>query len=296
MQNQNLTQINNPKIIKSAVIGDPISQSLSPRIHSYWLDKYQISGSYQAIRVEKNKLASAVKNLIEQNFAGFNATIPHKEEIFKMCDKVSETARICKAVNTAMILDDGKIFGHNSDAAGFITPLMKNFPNFVLKNSTAHLIGSGGAARAIIYSLLKFGFKKIVITNRSEEKASQLISEFAEFSNLQKADLVFMSQQNFYQDLTNSDLLINSTSLGMINQERLNFDLSYLNKDAIIYDIVYKPLFTDLILAAKKRGNKTLTGIEMLVEQAAVGFQLWFKQKIEVDKEIVEKAINWSSK
>jgi len=271
-------------MIKAAVIGDPISHSLSPKIHNFFLEKYQINGSYQAIQITKDDLEKEVLSLINQGFAGFNITLPHKETIFKLCHYKSKSAILSGAVNTIIITEDKKLFGHNSDIDGFLNNLKNHAPDFNLNNKNAFVIGAGGAARAIVYGLIKSGVKKIYITNRNSKKAQNLIQDFCAF----KTEILFCEMAEFCKNLNNCDLLINSTSLGMQGQEKLLIDLSQLNKNALIYDIVYKPLMTDLLLAAQNRGNRIITGIGMLVEQALIGFELWFKEKPINDKKLEE--------
>lgn len=266
-------------MIKAAVIGDPISHSLSPKIHNFFLQKYNINGSYQAIKVTKEDLQKEVVRLVNEGFAGFNVTIPHKEEIYKLCHHKSKSAELTKAVNTVIITADKKLFGHNSDVDGFLNNLKNSQTDFDLKGKTAFVIGAGGAARAVIYGLIKSGVKKIYFTNRSKEKAEKLISDFSSL----KSDLQFVEFTEFCLKLKDCDLLVNTSPLGMEGCEKLNIDLSSLNESAIVYDIVYKPLMTELLQDAKKRGNKIVTGIGMLVEQALIGFEAWFKQKPEVD-------------
>lgn len=277
-------------IIKAAVIGDPISHSLSPKIHNFFLKKYGIEGSYEAIQVKKDELPKAVSDFVAQGFAGFNVTLPLKEEIFKLCNFKSRTATLTGAVNTVIITPDKKIFGHNSDAEGFLNNLKISQPDFDLKNKNAFVIGAGGAARAIVYGLIKSGAKTIIISNRSKERAEELIKNFAEFCAQKKCEVKFFDAIKFEENLSECDLLINSTSLGMVGQDALVLDLKNLKKSAIVYDIVYKPLMTDLLKDAQKRGNKIVTGIGMLIQQALIGFEAWFKQKPEVDAEL-EKII-----
>lgn len=266
----------------AAVIGDPISHSLSPKIHNFLIKKYNIDGAYVAIQVGKNDLKQSVESLVKSGFAGFNVTIPHKEEIFKICDFVSKTAKLTGAVNTVIITEDKKLFGHNSDAEGFLNNLKNSQPNFDLKNKTVFVIGAGGAARAVVYAVIKLGAKKVVITNRNKNRALELIKNFADFASAKKCELTFSN--DFAADLNACDLLVNSTSLGMIGQDELKIDLKNLPKTAIVYDIVYKPLMTNLLLAAEKKGNKIVTGLGMLVQQALVGFEAWFKQKPEMSE------------
>ncbi len=264
---------------KAGVIGDPVSHSLSPTIHNFLLSKHKIAGEYSAILVKKDELKSFVNSALENGLVGFNVTIPHKEEIFKICDYKSQTATLTGAVNTVVFTPDNKIFGHNSDAEGFANHLKNSAPDFDLKDKTAFVIGAGGAARAIVYSLIKSGAKKIYITNRSENRAEELIKNFTAFCAEKKCQLQFLNKKTFEQKLAECDLLVNSSSLGMTGQEPLEIDLENLSQVAIVFDIVYKPLMTELLKAAKLRGNKIVNGLGMLVFQALIGFELWFKEK-----------------
>ncbi len=282
------------KEIRAAVLGDPINHSLSPKIHEFLLDKYHINGTYIPIQVSKEELQKCVQHLVDNGFAGFNVTLPHKEEIFKLCDFKSKTAQLTGAVNTVIVMPDKKLFGHNSDAEGFSNNLKNSYPNFDLNGKNAFVIGAGGASRALVYALIKDGVKKVFITNRNEKRAIELIKNFADFAKTKNCEIKFLNLADFEKNLDQCDLLTNSTSLGMQGQEALEIDLKNLQKDAIVYDIVYKPLMTDLLINAQKRGNKITTGIGMLIEQALVGFEAWFKQKPQADAELMGQAILWS--
>lgn len=267
------------KSLQAAVIGDPIAHSLSPKIHNFLLSKHNISGNYEAIQVAKNDLKSFVENAAKNNLSGFNVTIPHKEEIFKICDHVSKTASLTGAVNTVVLTADNKIFGHNSDSEGFFNNLRNSAPDFNPKNKISFVIGAGGAARAIVYALIKSGMKEIYITNRNKIRALELIKNFEKFSTNHKCRIHFLEKNDFEKKLNECDLLVNSTSLGMQGQEPLGLSLDNLNKNSLVYDIVYKPLMTDLLKSAQARGNKIITGLGMLIFQALVGFEFFFKQK-----------------
>ena len=276
------------KIIKAGVIGDPISHSLSPKIHGYFLKQNNINGQYEAIKIAKEDLQESVKKLADDGFAGFNVTIPHKEEIFKICDHKSKSASLTRAVNTVIITKDGKFFGHNSDVDGFLNNLKDQAKDFTLKGKSAFVIGAGGAARAIVYGLVKSGVKEVFISNRNANRAENLISDFADFSQSANCKITYLEKQDFEKNLDKCDLLVNSTSLGMVNQSELELDISAIKKSAIIYDIVYNPLMTDLLKKGQANGNKIVTGLGMLVWQALVGFEAWFGKKVEIDEEIFQ--------
>lgn len=277
--------------IKAGVIGDPIMQSLSPKIHNFFLKKYNIEGSYEAIQVKKENLLHEVQSLMNQGFAGFNVTIPHKEEIFKICDFKSKTAALTGAVNTVIITEDKKLFGHNSDAEGFLNNLKEQQPQFDLKDKNIFIIGGGGAARAVVYAVIKAGAKKVFITNRNAQRIEKLIADFKKFSEEKSAEIIFCDMNNFTKKLEFCDLLVNASSLGMTGQEKLIIDLKNLKKSAIVYDIVYKPLMTDLLKSSQECGNQIVTGIGMLINQALIGFEAWFKQKPEVDSKLLNELL-----
>lgn len=269
-------------MIKAGVIGDPISHSLSPEIHNYLLKKYAINGRYEAILVKNGEFEDGVRKIINEGFSGFNVTIPHKETAFHSCKFLSKTAKETKAVNTVVITEGGELFGHNSDVEGFLRNLTDHCPNFDLIGKKVGIIGAGGAARAIIYGLISSGVKEIIISNRSEERAKNLISDFPE------ANLKFLNKVDFAKEVPSFDLLVNSTSLGMLKQDPLDIDLTNLKQETIVYDIVYNPLMTELLQHARNNGNQIVTGIGMLINQALIGFELWFKTKPEIDDELVK--------
>lgn len=273
------------KKIKAAVIGDPISHSLSPVIHRYFLEKYSINGSYEAILLNQNELFIGLKSLIEQGFSGFNITIPHKESALKFCTNLSKIAKINGAINMINVRND-EIYGDNSDGFGFIQNLQNEQPNFSPSEKNVFVIGAGGASRAVIYSLIDKKAKNIFITNRNSERASRLVNDLAPLALVNQTNLKILNFDEFCRTLSICDLLVNTTSLGMTGQEMLAINLSWLSKTALVYDLVYKPLHTKLLQEAETRGNSTITGIGMLIEQAKIGFASWFGINPESDFEL----------
>lgn len=271
----------------AAVIGDPIAQSLSPYMHNYWLEKYEIDGIYIPLKVSKDEFPKFLKSLPELGFTGCNITIPHKETTLNLCNFISKAAKQIGAVNTVTI-KDGKIYGDNSDYFGFIENIKSEHPNFDFKDKKVLLLGAGGASRAIIFALLQEGVKEIIIANRSSDKAENLTKIF------EKTKSIKWSQID--KILPNIDLLVNSTSLGMKGQDELEINLNNLNKSALVCDIVYKPLMTKLLTDAQNQGNPICTGIGMLIYQGIVGFEKWFGKKPEVDKTLIKKMIELSKK
>jgi len=262
--------------VKAGVIGNPIKNSLSPKIHNFFIKKFNINGTYQAIEIEPADFESAINNLVNQGFGGFNVTIPFKEKIFHKCDFVSNEAKIIKAVNTVVIDENKKLHGFNSDAQGFIDNIFDKYYNFIFEQKNAFVIGAGGACRAIFYGLITNGVKNIYITNRDINRAQNLINDFSELAQKFQCNLFYLSLNDFENELVNCDILINSSSLGMLDQAPLLLNLNNLKIKAIVCDIVYKPLITNLLLEAIKRGNPIVTGIGMLIRQALVGFNMWY--------------------
>ena len=282
-----LINSNSKNLIKAGVIGFPISHSLSPTIHNFYLKKYKINGTYEAFAIPNENFEESIINLVnQQNLSGFNVTIPHKEKIYNLCQHLSKTAQITKAVNTVILMKNGKFFGHNSDAEGFIKNFFNHCPNYQLQNKKCLVIGAGGASRAIVYSLIAQKVTKIFIANRDNEKALKLIKDFKNFSQENSVDLEFVELKTKFDFLNDIDLIVNSTSLGMINQPKLDIDISNAKKNSLVYDIVYKPLITDLLKQAQELDLKIITGIGMLIEQALIGFEAWFKTKAEFDPEL----------
>ncbi len=278
----------------AGVIGDPISHSLSPYLHNYLLEKNKIDGIYLPLKISANDLKSCLNALAKMGFKGCNVTIPHKESAYKICDEVSEEAKLIGAVNTIIIDERQKLHGHNSDGKGFINNIKNHYPDFDFEDKKVVVLGAGGAARALCYSLMKEKVAKIIITNRSLERAENLIKDFKIIPEFKTSPIISSPWPNREEILSDCDLLINTTSLGMQGGEELALDLSKLKKSALVCDIVYKPLMTELLILAKNRGNKIVTGIGMLINQALIGFEAWYGIKPEIDQKLISQMIKWS--
>jgi len=272
----------NHKFIKAAVIGHPVGHSLSPAIHNHWIAQYGLQGQYDAHEIPPEHLKEALLRLIEDGYTGFNVTLPHKQAIMALCDEIDDTARAIGAVNTLHVDTDGKLYGFNTDAFGFIENLRQQIQNFDFTNTGALILGAGGAARAIIYGLQQAGTKNIRIANRTREHAVTLAQDF---------DLKVIDWENRESAAQNIDLLINATSLGMKGQPPLSFAISDLPPAVVTYDIVYNPLETPLLEAAQKHGLKTVDGLGMLLHQAAGGFEKWFGTRPEITMDLRQKIV-----
>jgi shikimate dehydrogenase len=278
------------KIKKAAVLGFPISHSLSPRIHNYWLKKYDILGEYLAVEVRPEELKTFLDSMPKNNFLGCNLTIPLKEKALEVMANVDPFAKFIGAVNT-VIIKDGYFFGTNTDFVGFGRSLAEGIEKNGIKNynftdKTALVLGSGGAARAVVFSLLSLNLNKIMIANRDIARAGKIkenaISNFK--ISPEKIEVINWNEKEQY--LKQIDLLINTTPLGMKGKEPLIINLKNLKKTAIVNDIVYNPIETNLLKEARERGLVAIDGLGMLLHQAAPAFEAWFNIKPEVNEEL----------
>jgi shikimate dehydrogenase len=256
---------------KACVIGWPVAHSRSPLIHRFWLDRLKIEGSYESAAVAPADFPAFVHDLAGQGFAGANVTLPHKQTAFELCDVTTTTAACLKVVNTLWI-EAGKLCGDNTDAAGFAGALDQDAPGWDVNSRTAVVIGAGGAARAIIYALKLRGMRRIFLINRTRARAAGLAADFG--GSVEVVDFLDLPGA-----LNGADLFVNATSLGMGGQPPLAIDLGPLPPDAVVSDIVYVPLETALIRAAKARGLRAISGVGMLLHQAVPGFERWFGMK-----------------
>lgn len=262
---------------RAFVTGHPIAHSRSPKIHRYWLEEYGIDGSYQAIDVRPEDFAAFLKSLGENGYRGGNVTIPHKEAAFALVERRDEAAEAIGAVNT-LWLEDGVLWGGNTDALGFAGNLDEHAPGWAA-NGPAVVLGAGGASRAVIYALKDRGLNDIRIVNRTLARAEELADRFGAGVSAHGAGAVG-------ELLSDAGLLINTTALGMHGNETLAADPAGLPGHAIVTDIVYVPLETPLLAAARARGLKTVDGLGMLLHQAVPGFERWFGKRPEVTPQL----------
>jgi len=277
----------NNKII--GILGKSIQYSLSPIIHKYWMQKFLIKGEYNIYDIEDKNLEIFIKELSAKNILGLNVTTPYKKIILNYLDEITSRAKIIGAVNTIKIKNNGKIYGDNTDAYGFFNHLTNIAPRWEEKKGALTVLGAGGAARAVIWSFLNKKKNEIRLVNRNQERAQLLISDMKKF--YPKANIIYYS--TYDEALKGSSILINTTSLGMLGRAELNINLETMNKNAIVYDIVYSPLNTTLLAQAKKLNFLTIDGLGMLLEQAAPAFNLWFNKKAIVNYELRKFIIDY---
>ncbi len=254
------------------LIGDPVSQSPSPEMHNFAFQSLSLNYIYLAFRVPPKQLKEAVNGLRAINARGFNITIPHKESIIKLLDDLDELAANLGAVNT-VVNENGNLIGTNTDVEGFTNPLVEREP--LLKKRRAIILGSGGAARACIAGLIHEGCTDFTILNRRVDRANQMISDMQRKFTF-KAEVVKLNEASLKRVIRSTDLVVNATPIGMYpNLGESPVPKNLIQRDQIIYDIVYKPVKTKLIRYAEDAGATVVYGYEMLVEQAAKAFSLW---------------------
>lgn len=250
------------------IIGDPVQHSLSPLMQNAAFSALGIKSTYISFRVPSKDLKPSIESLKSIGIAGFNVTIPHKMSILQYIDELDDTASKSNAVNT-VINDMGKLIGYNTDIYGFIQPLYRR--NIDFKGKKVLIIGAGGAAYAIVTALsYEKGIEEIRVVNRSSHNASKLVEHALKLGlNSHKEDF-----ENLCKLALQSDLIINSTSIGL-NNESSPIERNFINPNSIVYDIVYKPIDTDLIRKAKQVNAKVVYGYEMLIAQGAQAFKIW---------------------
>jgi shikimate dehydrogenase len=255
----------------AGVMGWPVSHSLSPRLHGHWFERYGIDGTYVPLPVRPEDLALAFTALPRLGFKGWNVTVPHKEAAFRLVDEREPMAERIGAVNTVLVLEDGRLRGLNTDGAGFLANLRATAPAWRAEAGPAFLIGTGGAARGVGAALLEAGVPGLRLTNRTAERAMALAEELAWFGR--PIEVVPWAERG--EALAGTSLLVNCTSLGMKGQPALELPLEALPQTAVVADLVYVPLETPLLATARARGHTVVDGLGMLLHQAVPGFRHW---------------------
>ncbi|NKD86072.1 shikimate dehydrogenase [Haematospirillum jordaniae] len=252
----------------AGILGWPVSHSASPCLHGFWLEAYGVDGAFVPLPVHPDDLEMVVRALPRMGFCGVNVTIPHKEAVLSLCDTLSETARTAGSVNTLTFSTDGSIHGDTTDGDGFMRNVQDQ-AGFVDPKGPVLVLGAGGAARSVVLALVSAGFQDILITNRTPEKAEAIARDLG-------AGITVVEWDNYKPFFPSLSLLVNTTSLGMTGCPSLSLSLDTLSEQAVVCDIVYKPLETTLLATARRRGNRVVDGLGMLLHQACPGFHAWF--------------------
>lgn len=265
---------------RACVVGWPVGHSRSPLIHGYWLKRHGIEGEYSREAVPPEGIQAFFSNLSSRGYAGCNVTLPHKEAAFRAVRIADEATKRLGVVNT-VFLKNGNLWGTSTDGEGFLANLHAVSPSWLAQGRRILVLGAGGAARAIVGALLDDKAGEVVVVNRTRDRAEELRRHFG-------GPIRISDWSEAATELPAADLLVNTTSLGMVGQPALDLDLASLSKNAMVSDIVYSPLETPLIRQARARGNAVAPGLGMLLHQAMRGFELWFGVRPEATPELYD--------
>ena len=257
---------------KYLVIGNPISHSFSPKLQNYWLKQNNINAVYNKIKLEEKEIEGIIQDIKNQKIAGCNVTVPFKKKVIPFLDKLSIQAEQTQSVNT-IIFKNGNLIGHNTDIFGFDKAIRSL--NFNMKGKKIMILGAGGVVPSIIYAIKEMGVSEITISNRTKQKAENLKILFKKLNILE------------WGNLTNFDVVINATSLGL-NNEKINLDFSKVGKNKLFYDVIYNPAETNFLKEGKQLGNITENGAMMFIYQAFEAFKLWHGIEPEVNFETLK--------
>ena len=257
------------KIPLAGVIGSPISHSKSPKLHGHWLKTYDIQGYYIPMDIAADTLEKALRSLPLMGFRGVNVTLPHKEKALSIADHVTDRARLIGAANTLTFQPDGSIHADNTDGYGFLANLREGAPDWQAQAGPAVVLGAGGAARAVLVSLLDAGVPKIILTNRTRSRAEILQQDFG-------PKITVVDWDAIGDALAHAALVVNTTSLGMVGHAEMALPFQALAASTVVTDLVYTPLKTKLLIQAETQGCTIVDGLGMLLHQGVPGFEAWF--------------------
>tara|TARA_B000000609_G_C24142156_1_gene331935 strand:- start:227 stop:1051 length:825 start_codon:yes stop_codon:yes gene_type:complete len=269
---------------KFLVIGNPIDHSLSPKLHNYWMEKNNINAIYEKEKLDSNDLQNFISNIRNKNICGANVTVPFKKEVIPYLDKLTPDAEATQSVNTILLDNDDKIMGHNTDIGGFENAIKFTKYDFIKKK--VFLIGAGGVVPSIIFALNKMRVSSITLSNRTKKKAEDL-QKFSNEKMLKKNKLSEIRVVN-WGAIPEFDIVINATSVGLNNNQKLDLDFSNIGKNKFFYDVIYNPKETKFLKTGKDLGNLTENGKKMFIYQAAEAFKLWHNIQPEINEELIE--------
>jgi shikimate dehydrogenase len=267
------------RFLLTGLMGWPVMHSRSPKLHNYWFAQHGLSGTYVPLAIRPEGLCAALRALPALAFAGVNLTIPHKEAALAIVDEVETTARRIGAISCIAVRADGSLAGSNNDGFGFIESLSQEQPDWRADAGPIVVIGAGGGARAVIYSLAERGAREIRLVNRTVDRAQRLAHEFG-------SPIKVLPWAARDEALADAAMLVNTTSQGMAGQPPLDLKLDRLPAKALVADIVYIPRETPLLAAARRRGNRTINGLGMLLHQARPAWKVWFGVDPQVTSEL----------
>lgn len=265
--------------VLAGVMGWPVMHSRSPVIHNYLLSHHGLTGTYVPLAIRPEYLAPALRGLAPLGFSGCNITIPHKEQALTVVDEVDDVARRIGAISCVIVRPDGSLRGTNNDAFGFVQNVLQAQPAWRGDTGPVVVIGAGGGARAVVYSLVERGAPEVRIVNRTVARAETLAEEFG-------ARVTPVAWNDRHRALAGAAMLVNTTSQGMVGQPPLDLPLDTLPQTALVCDIVYIPLETPLLAAARRRGHPTVDGLGMLLHQVRPAWQAWLGIDPEITQEL----------
>jgi len=258
---------------KYLVIGNPIDHSLSPKLHNLWIKNNSISAIYEKKKLNDDELANLILEVKKENIHGINVTVPFKKAVIPHLDRLSFESENTQSVNT-IYLDDSKTVGHNTDIEGFERSINELNTNIV--NKKIFILGAGGVVPSIIYALNKMNVSQIIVTNRTKSKAENLKNIFKKIKIVD------------WGEVPEFDLIINATSVGLKEDDKIDLDLSKIGKNKFFYDVIYKPSETNFLKMGKKLGNRTENGKMMFIYQALAAFNVWHGIQPNINKEVTE--------
>ena len=275
------------RFLLAGVMGWPVMHSRSPMMHNYWFKKHGLAGSYVPLAIRPERLAAALHGLHPLGFAGVNVTIPHKLEAMKIVHEVDALAKSIGAISCVIVRSDGSLAGTNNDCYGFVHAVRQEQPGWRADAGPIVVIGAGGGSRAVCYGLAQEGAREIRVVNRTLARAKGIAQEFG-------GPISALPWEQRHEVLEGAAMVVNTTSCGMVGQPALDIKLDKLPKSALAADIIYIPLETPFLAAARRRGNRTINGLGMLLNQGRPAWKAWFGIEPEVTAElraIVEKTI-----
>lgn len=264
---------------KFAIIGNPISHSLSPVLHNYWFKKYNIDAEYSLMEIKESQIADVIKKLKEKELKGINVTLPFKRSVIPFLTKTINDAADTHSVNTIFLDDNNELIGENTDVFGFQAGYLKTLTNQEKKNKKALVIGAGGVSPSIILALIKSEIKEIYLTNRTYERSLFLKQKFSRLN--------ILKWENFENIFETVDIVINATSLGLKKDDNFNIKFEKYNKDLVYIDTIYNPPQTNMVKQFKSKQLTTYNGLNMFIYQGQKSFYLWNKINPEIDEELV---------
>jgi len=265
-----------------AIIGNPIKHSLSPTLHNYWFEKYNIDANYSMIDINEKEIGNVLKKIRDKELSGINITLPYKQKVIPFIDQLVNDAKYTNSVNTIFLDNNDNLIGENTDVFGLQAAYFKEISNIDLKK--ALVIGAGGVSPSVILSLQKSKIKNITVINRTNEKSLFLKKRFPSLNVLEWSLLS--------QEISKFDIIINATSLGLKGGSDFDFEFKNTKKDLIYIDTIYNPIETKTLKFLKDKTSKTFNGLNMFIYQGQKSFYLWNKINPEIDNKLIDLLIS----